>query len=97
MTPASAELWADLSTSASSMAPSTDNGSSSLLLAAGSVDPTSFLNDVLGGLIGGPAILIIPIASALGVATLIAFLIVQYAQPAASEDDDEMDFEDYDD
>jgi len=36
----------------------------------------------LGGLLGSSAILAVPILAALGVAGLIAFLIVSYANPA---------------
>ena len=50
------------------------------------VDPTTFLQDLLGGVLGTPLILAIPIVAALGVASLIAFLIVAYATPAESED-----------
>jgi len=50
------------------------------------LDPTTILSDVLGGLIGGPAILLVPIIAALSIAGVIAFLIVSYANPADEDD-----------
>lgn len=64
-----------------------------VLAETGSVDPTTVLNDVLGGLTGGPVILAVPIIAALAVATLLAALIVNSAAPEASEDEDEDDDE----
>ena len=58
----------------------------SLTLAVDTVDPTNFLTDVFGSLLGTPAILAIPIVAALGVAGLVVFLIVSYANPAESDD-----------
>ena len=58
---------------------------SSFTLAASAVDPTAFLSDLLGGLLGTPAILAIPIVAALLVASAIAFFIVSYANPAEDE------------
>lgn len=60
--------------------------SSSNLVSVATVDPTTFLSDGLGGLIGSPAILAVPIVAALSVAGLIAFLIVSYANPADEDD-----------
>ena len=60
---------------------------STMNVAVDTVDPTNFLTDVLGGVLGTPLILAIPIVAALGVAGLVVFLIVSYANPA--EDDDE--------
>lgn len=57
-------------------------------MAAATVDPNAALSNALGNFIGSPAILAIPIVAALGVASLIAFLIVAYAQPAADDDDE---------
>lgn len=65
------------------------SGSSSstpLLLSVETLDPTTFLSDVFGAVLGTPLLLAIPIVAALGVATLIAFLIVSYANPAEPED-----------
>lgn len=56
--------------------------SSSTNLAAATVDPTTALSNVLGGLLGSPAILAVPILAAVSVASLIAFFIVSYANPA---------------
>lgn len=55
---------------------------SSTNLAAATVDPTTALSTVLGGLLGSPAILAVPIVAAVSVASLIAFFIVSYANPA---------------
>ena len=74
-----------LSTSSTAVASSIPS-SSIQLAAAATIDPTTFLQDVLGGVLGTPLILAIPIVAALGVASLIAFLIVAYANPAESED-----------
>ncbi|CAJ1961683.1 unnamed protein product [Cylindrotheca closterium] len=61
--------------------------SSSMDIAAGTLDPTTMLSDFLGGLIGSPAILLVPIGVGLGVATLIAYLIVAYANPVVEDDE----------
>ena len=58
---------------------------SSMSIAASTVDPTAFLADLLGGLLGTPAILAIPIVAALLVASAIAFFIVSYANPVEDE------------
>jgi hypothetical protein len=58
------------------------------LQAAATVDPTAALSNILGSFLGSPAILAIPIVAALGVASLIAFLIYAYAQPAADDDEE---------
>jgi len=60
--------------------------SSSSLVSLATLDPTTILSDVLGGLIGGPAILLVPIIAALSIAGVIAFLIVSYANPADEDD-----------
>ena len=77
LTTESATLF-DYSTTASS--------SSSELVSVATLDPTTVLSDVLGGLLGSSAILAVPIIAALSVAGLIAFFIVSYANP---EDEDE--------
>lgn len=59
---------------------------SSLTLSASTVDPTSFLSDIFGSVLGTPLILAIPIVAALAVASLVVFLIVSYANPAESDD-----------
>lgn len=61
--------------------------SSSMEIAAGTLDPTTMLSDFLGGLIGSPAILIVPIGAAIGVASLLAFLITSYANPVVEDDE----------
>ncbi|KAL9181889.1 hypothetical protein ACHAXT_012232 [Thalassiosira profunda] len=61
-------------------APAADSSSS--LVAVATLDPTTILSNTLGGLLGSSAILAVPILAALGVAALVAFLIVSYANPA---------------
>lgn len=58
----------------------------SLTTAASTLDPTTILSDLFSGLINTPAILAVPIVAALGLASLIAFLIVAYATPAEPDD-----------
>ena len=61
--------------------------SSSMDISAATLDPTSVLTDLLSGLLTTPAILAVPIVAALGVASLIAFLIVAYANPQVEDDE----------
>jgi hypothetical protein len=61
--------------------------SSSIDIAAGTLDPTTLFSDLLTGLIGTPAILAVPILAALGVASLLAYLIVSYANPQVEDDE----------
>ncbi|GAX24856.1 hypothetical protein FisN_6Hh195 [Fistulifera solaris] len=61
--------------------------SPTLTTAVSTVDPTTFLSDVLGGVLGTPIILAVPILAALGVASLVAYAIVAYASPAADDDE----------
>ena len=61
--------------------------SSSMDIAAGTLDPTAILSDLLGGLIGTPAILFVPILAAVGVASTIAWLILKYADPVVDDDE----------
>lgn len=69
--------------SLSMMEPSYDFvDASSTTIAAATIDPTTALSQVLGGLLGSPAILLVPILAAFGVASAIAFFIVSYANPA---------------
>ena len=63
------------------------SSSSTLTTAVSTVDPSSFLSDVLGGILGTPIILAVPILAALGIASLIAYAIVAYASPAAADDE----------
>eukprot|EP00977_Amphora_coffeiformis_P008015 scaffold1803_cov92-Amphora_coffeaeformis.AAC.38 len=60
--------------------------SSPLTLAVDTVDPTTFLQDIFGSVLGTPIILAIPIVAALGVASLVVFAIVAYANPAEPDD-----------
>jgi hypothetical protein len=56
------------------------------IAAVPTLDPTTILSDVFSNVLGTPLILAIPVVAALGVATLLAFLIVSYASPAEEED-----------
>ena len=58
-----------------------------LTVAVGTVDPTMFLSDVLGGFINSPAILAVPIGAALSVAFLFAWLVQAYATPQVEDDE----------
>ncbi|KAL3923627.1 MAG: hypothetical protein SGILL_001551 [Bacillariaceae sp.] len=60
--------------------------SSSMDLSAATLDPTTILSDVLSGVLGTPIILAVPIVAALGVASLIAWFIVSYANPEVDDD-----------
>jgi ABC-type glycerol-3-phosphate transport system permease component len=59
----------------------------STTIAAATLDPTTFLSDLLGAFINSNLILAVPIVAALAVAALVAFGIVSYATPAEPEDD----------
>lgn len=61
--------------------------SSSMDLSAATLDPTTVLSDVLGVFIGTPIILLVPILAALGVAGLLAYGIVAYANPEVEDDE----------
>jgi hypothetical protein len=63
------------------------SSSSSLEVAASTFDPAAALSDVLGGFLGSPAVLAVPILAALSVAGLIAFFIVSYANPEVEDDE----------
>lgn len=61
--------------------------SSSSFLAASTLDPTTVLSDLLGGVLNTPLILAVPIVAALLIASLIAYLIVDYARPAEPDNE----------
>ena len=61
---------------------STVLSSSDMLLSLATLDPTTLLSDILGGLLGSSAILAVPILAALTIVAVIAALIVGYANPA---------------
>jgi len=65
------------------------DASSSVVVSAMTVDPTTFLNDALSSTIGTPLILAVPIVAALGVAFAIAFFIFSYATPAEPDATDD--------
>mmetsp|Transcript_6821 Transcript_6821/g.8502 ORF Transcript_6821/g.8502 Transcript_6821/m.8502 type:complete len:130 (-) Transcript_6821:43-432(-) len=56
--------------------------STSNTISAATVDPTTALTQVLGSVLNTPLILAVPIVAAISVASLIAWLIVSYANPA---------------
>ena len=60
---------------------------SSLEVSASTLDPTTVLTDLFSGLLNSPAILAVPIIAALGVASLIAFIIISYASPVVEDDE----------
>jgi hypothetical protein len=66
--------------------------SSSMVLSAGTLDPTTLLADIFGFLIGTPIILLVPILAALAVAGILVGGIVMYANPEI--EDDEVYYED---
>ena len=51
-------------------------------VAAATIDPTTALTQVLSGVLNTPIILLVPILAAVGVASVLAFLLVSYANPA---------------
>jgi hypothetical protein len=56
--------------------------SSTFEIAAGTIDPTTALAQVLAGLLGSPIILLVPVLAAVSVAALLAWGIFSYASPA---------------
>ena len=60
---------------------------SSIEVSVDTVDPTTFLSDILGGLINTPAILAVPIVAALSIAGLLAYFLVSYANPEVEDDE----------
>ena len=59
-----------------------------MTVSAATLDPTTILQGVFSGLLGTPLILAVPIVAALAIASLLAYLIVAYAQPAEPDDDE---------
>jgi hypothetical protein len=70
--------WTDVASAPSS--------SSSVAISAGTLDPTTVLQDALAGVLGTPVILLVPVVAALLVAGLIVAFIVGYASPAEPDD-----------
>jgi len=60
---------------------------STSLVSAATLDPTTFLSDILGGFLNSNLILAVPIIAALGVAGLISWGIIAYANPAEPDDE----------
>ena len=56
--------------------------SSTETIAAATVDPTTALTQALGAVLNTPLILVVPIVAAISVASVIAWFIVSYANPA---------------
>eukprot|EP00978_Attheya_sp_CCMP212_P029962 scaffold108590_cov54-Attheya_sp.AAC.3 len=59
----------------------------SVLVSVDGIDPTTVLSQLLGGFLNSPAILLVPMGAAFGVASLIAFFIFSYSQPAVEDDE----------
>ena len=59
-----------------------DNTITSNTISAATVDPTTALSQVLAGVLNTPLILAVPILAAVSVASVVAWLIVSYANPA---------------
>eukprot|EP00560_Eucampia_antarctica_P008735 CAMPEP_0197825550 /NCGR_PEP_ID=MMETSP1437-20131217/2602_1 /TAXON_ID=49252 ORGANISM="Eucampia antarctica, Strain CCMP1452" /NCGR_SAMPLE_ID=MMETSP1437 /ASSEMBLY_ACC=CAM_ASM_001096 /LENGTH=118 /DNA_ID=CAMNT_0043425577 /DNA_START=46 /DNA_END=402 /DNA_ORIENTATION=+ len=60
---------------------------SSIQVAVDGIDPTVALTQILGNFLGSPAVLAIPILAAFSVASVIAWFIVSYANPADPDED----------
>ena len=60
---------------------------SSVELSTATLDPTTILSDIFGMIIGTPIILFVPIIVALGVAGILVFGIVSYANPEVEDDE----------
>lgn len=60
---------------------------SSVELSTATLDPTTILSDIFGTIIGTPLILFVPIIVALGVAGILVFGIVSYANPEVEDDE----------
>jgi|ERR1712071_46911 len=61
----------------------------SLILSAEPIDPAAALGQVLAGLVGSPAILIVPIFAGISVASVMAFFIASYANPTDPDAEDQ--------
>ena len=59
-----------------------DNTFTSNTISAATVDPSTALSQVLAGVLNTPLILAVPILAAVSVASVVAWLIVSYANPA---------------
>jgi len=59
-----------------------DNTMTSNTISAATVDPTTALSQVLAGVLNTPLILAVPILAAVSVASVVAWFIVSYANPA---------------
>ena len=88
------DIMVDTTTTTSSssvvLVATTSSSSSSMIRLSSegvaTIDPTSVLSDILGGLLGSYAILAVPIIAGLSVVAIIAFVIVTYANPADEDD-----------
>lgn len=67
--------------------PAAATESAAEFLSAATLDPTTALSQALGGLLGSPAILAVPILAAIAVASAVAWFIVSYASPAVEDDE----------
>jgi len=65
---------------------STAAESSSVALSATTVDPSSALSAILGGLLGSPAIILVPVFGGVSVAAVVGYFLVWSAKPEVDED-----------
>lgn len=65
---------------------STAAESSSVALSASTFDPSSALSAILGGLLGSPAIILVPVFGGVTVAAVVGFFLVWSAKPEVDED-----------
>jgi hypothetical protein len=77
---------ADVVTTQQAVSTLVEPSSTMTLSDAITLDPTTFLSNVFGSVLGTPLILAIPIVAALGVASLFVYLLFSYASPAEEED-----------
>ena len=76
------DMNAMMETSSQIQLSETMSSSSTFEIAAGTIDPTTALAQVLVGLLDSPIILLVPVLAAFSVASLLAWGIISYANPA---------------
>lgn len=70
----------------STLAATTAPFGSTECLAAATLDPTTVLTDTFSGVLGTPIILAVPILAAFGLAGILAFLLISYANPTVDDE-----------
>mmetsp|Transcript_48955 Transcript_48955/g.72782 ORF Transcript_48955/g.72782 Transcript_48955/m.72782 type:complete len:152 (-) Transcript_48955:443-898(-) len=70
--------------------------SSSVTTSAATIDPVEAFSQAMIGLISGPAILLVPVLAAVAVASVVAWGIVAYANPASEDMGEDDNFNGYD-